>query len=154
MIPPCSLAIIYQATLETFNAGLIKVRTLPVTQMAEAQRDVNRASEESLRLIDMLVKRCEKHGITLHRLKQKCIEVTFEMNTRKALDYLWNWYQSRTLLQTLQKVLISDFLLRKCEVQSIELDVDISFEDYQQCLEMIGGYLVSVLVIKRHSKFV
>jgi len=139
---------IYQESLETFNVGLKKVRELPPAEMVKTQRRVNKAFEKSLKMIAMFDDMCKENGIRLHPLKQSCLELTFEMNTSEALNCLWHWYQSGELLKILHKVLITDFLLKKFEVKAIELDVYMAFEDYQQCLKRIGGYIVSILVIK------
>jgi len=79
-----------------------------------------------------------KDNIHLGQMQKKCLSISLHYASKEALCLLWSKYITGDLKRILQTGLISEYVLKICNVTSIQLEVFISKEDYDECLERMG----------------
>jgi len=145
---PTTVDQIYDEFLVTCKVGLRKIRELPPDKLGDDMHTFTTSCKEFMSLIKDLERR-EK--LVLREVRKQSLEFVFESHSKQGLKHFWLMYESGELLNTLKEVLITDDLLRKCNVKSIELRVQISEEEYQKCLANFGEYLLCIHLLVKES---
>jgi len=133
-VPPRPVRQLYNELLDTCSVGLKEIRILPAEKIVGTMTELQTTCSDFLNLFE----RFESLGLTLSNVKEGCLEFILEFHSKEDLVRLWLMCESGELLAILEDNLITSDLLKRCDVESIQLRVQISEEVYHKCLVNFG----------------
>jgi len=125
---------IYNTFMDLYNTTLQDIKNLPLPTRMSALTEYH----EPLQILEEMRQSFRNDGIHLGQVRTKCLRMSFQFDSKEALCLLWSKYITGDLKCILQTGIISEYMLNICNVTSIQLEVFISEEDYDELLERMG----------------
>jgi len=127
-----NLECIQNYIMDTFNKRLESSEN--ITQFKECTEIFKEMIQELL-----------NNGIKLSRLTRGCLCLSFSFHSKDGVHRLWDLYTSGKLKEILHRGLITPDVLKECNVDSVQLEIYISEQEYEKYLTYKGMELMYFL---------
>jgi len=140
---------IYKNIMKVYNIALLQTEQMPILEKLSVLQKLNAELSKAIDNADRIFRGLQNDGIHPGPANIGSLRISFKCDSREALSLFWRKYLTGELRNTLQTGLISEYVLKKCNVTSIHLKVFISEEDYEECLERIGKLAIYFIEIMK-----
>jgi len=145
--PTRNLEQLYTIIIETYNSSLQKARNLSQSEsdVCSSLDECDQDRIQSLLLVNGMLDIFANKGVHPSSSNQDNLQITFKCDSEESYYMLLVMYDSGLLLKILQNGFITNYVLLKCNVKSITLNISRFDNGYIPNFRNTGMFLSNVL---------